>query len=279
MDNKLECLYCGSIITKEEKKCGNCGATIKDMIPSKKPEAVSEPGKFGWKAPILGALYSWPFMIILFLYLELPTNKILNSEINTQGKFIALILNFGIISLLCLLIHINRKKNYTKYLRAMKLYRTYVKTSKEEAEELALAKAEEKMMLARRIEDWETEKNKFEKSLKNTYGQEIARIDSFFSYKCILYNEHLIVTKCNNIKEEHNLNGYVDCELINSKLEDVIYIVLLEPTTQSKTDIFLNGKNGIRLVLDFSKTCSENRKNEIDQFFLKVKKIIRNKLD
>lgn len=260
----LECLDCGSKFRKIDQNCPNCGAHIKSMIPQKKPNFVAEPdnslkNKLTLALGIL--LYTFCIPIGLFSMLEIPIHPI-----------IILFIEYIIIYIIVCLVYVKKQKKYVRYQKEMKLYRAFVVSEIEEYRQ----ERESKEQFEKEIERLKqiTEEN-LNYELSQKYGYEISRLNISSSEELILYNEYLVYISCNRIKKDFDLNGFIDCELINSKMDNKIYIFLKEPSTQSKVDAFFNGKDGINITVDnFLKTCSEKKKNEINSFFIKLKKNI-----
>ena len=272
-NEKLECLFCDGEFKEKDEVCPTCGADIISMIPLQKPKEVEYPHGYDFRLPIMillsGNLIS---LCVIALIAQGVVKKLINLP-DYACSIIAILIILVLLYLITWLYHCKAVKKYAKYKRQMKLYRKFVMSEEEQKNKLKKEEEERERCYKAFERERELEYQKFDMSLFYKYGVEIASVNTRFC-ALRLYKGYLIETSGPKIKEEINLNGYVDCELINSKMEDKIYILLKDPSTQSKADVLFNGRNGKVLVLDILKLCSESEKNKINQFFLKLKREI-----
>ena len=168
---------------------------------------------------------------------------------------------------------------YPRKLRKRNIYRTFhnYKKDEEEAERMKEIREENSRIMQRE------EKQKIEQFtnlVTQKYGLPIAIMEcpKIIKGHLALYSDYLIYVEKYEVKNEYNLNGYSDCDLVYDKFSGAIFIELIYPTTQSRVDKFINGKNCDSFLITSNKKISQEKKNEINQFFLLLKNRINSNL-
>ena len=269
MKESYECIYCGNVIKGKNGKCSVCDVYLHDMIPTSKPKPEHKPEKSIFLSP-LGLFIFWPIPLCIFLFLPYP--------------FLILFLLLAFLYIICLLYYKHQLDKYDRYQREIKLYRSFVKSVEEENkenEEIQKQRHFEEMAEQRRKDYMKT---KFQEQLQQTYGTEICRLgynmlsyissspSDLYSSFLVLYDGYIVYCDEFKVIEEIDLSCYSDCVLHRNALQNIAFIILKDPSSQSKFDEFINGTRGKSFAVSPVKNCPESRVQDVNRFFNQLKK-------
>lgn len=194
----LECLHCGNVFEKDDKKCPKCSANIETMIPQKKPKYVNKPKNYDWRIYAFFAILSSPVIIPLSIHASVT---ILEPEIQW---YILIQLTFYIILYFIIrLYHFYLVKKYVRYKRKVKLYRTFVKSIEEENKENMNGKRCSYNQLVKKY-------GRLIESYKVRHGRHCRW--NVCSYDYMLFRKRMIVLIDGVIEENIDLSQFKYCE-------------------------------------------------------------------